>query len=103
MELFTMSVAELRDLEVRIGSEIKKRQHDEMADARARILAIAQNVGVPLNELINSSLTKKTKATVAVQFRLKDDPTKQWTGRGRQPNWIKEWVAAGKSLDDIRV
>ena len=103
MELFTMSVAELRDLEVRIGNEIKKRQHDEMADARAKILAIAQDVGVSLDELINSSLPKKTKKAVAVQFRFEDDSKKQWTGRGRQPNWVKEWVAAGKSLDEIRV
>ncbi|MBA4095048.1 MAG: histidinol phosphate phosphatase, partial [Candidatus Accumulibacter sp.] len=26
-----------------------------------------------------------------------------WTGRGRQPKWVKEWVEGGKSLDKLRV
>jgi DNA-binding protein H-NS len=68
------------------------------------ILAIAQSVGLPLSELINGiKRPQKEKATVAVQYRHPDDATLQWTGRGRQPKWIKEWVDAGKSLDLVRV
>jgi len=41
--------------------------------------------------------------TVAVRFRHPDNETQQWTGRGRQPKWVKEWVEGGKSLDKLRV
>jgi DNA-binding protein H-NS len=40
---------------------------------------------------------------VAVRYRNPDDATQQWTGRGRQPKWIKEWLEADKSLDLLRV
>ncbi len=26
-----------------------------------------------------------------------------WTGRGKQPRWITEWIESGKSLDALRV
>ena len=41
--------------------------------------------------------------SVAVRFRNPDNASQQWTGRGRQPKWVKEWVEGGKSLDKLRV
>jgi DNA-binding protein H-NS len=40
---------------------------------------------------------------VAVRYRHPDNASQQWTGRGRQPKWVKEWVEGGKSLDKLRV
>jgi DNA-binding protein H-NS len=38
-----------------------------------------------------------------VRYRHPDNADNQWTGRGRQPKWVKEWVESGKSLDKLRV
>ncbi len=104
IDLLKMSVTEMRDLEGKITSEIKKRQHEQMSGAREKILAIAQSVGIPLKDLMgNIAQTLKQKGTVAVRFRHKNDPTLKWTGRGRQPKWVKEWVDGGKSIDELRV
>jgi hypothetical protein len=37
------------------------------------------------------------------RYRHPDNASQQWTGRGRQPKWVKEWVEGGKSLDKLRV
>jgi DNA-binding protein H-NS len=104
MDLSNFSASDLRALQENIKQQLKKREQQELASAREQILAIAQSVGLPLSELINGiKHPKKEKATVAVQYRHPDDATMQWTGRGRQPKWIKEWVDAGKSLDLVRV
>lgn len=104
MDLSNLSVSDLRTLQENIKQQLKKREQQELASAREQILAIAQSVGVPLSELINDiKRPQKEKKTVAVQYRHPDDATLQWTGRGRQPKWIKEWVDAGKSLDLVRV
>ena len=40
---------------------------------------------------------------VAVQYRNPDNASEQWTGRGRQPLWVRHWVESGKSIDLLRV
>ncbi len=102
MDLSNMSVGDLRNLQDQIKQEMKKREHQEVQKAREQIMAIAQSVGVPLKELIATSGRAKT-GTVAVRYRHPDNAAQQWTGRGRQPKWVKEWVEGGKSLDKLRV
>ena len=102
MDLSNMSVGDLRNLQDKIKQEMKKREHLEVAKAREQILAIAQSVGVPLKDLIGAGGRMKT-GTVPVRYRHPDDSSQQWTGRGRQPKWVKAWVDGGKSIDALRV
>ncbi|MES2299380.1 MAG: H-NS histone family protein [Pseudomonadota bacterium] len=102
MELSNLSVGDLRKLQENIAKEIVKRQQFEISKAREEILAIARSVGLPLKDLIGKSGPIKT-GSVAVQFRHPEQSAHQWTGRGRQPNWVKEWVSSGKSMDQLRV
>lgn len=102
MDLSNLSMTELRSLQEKIKAELKKREHQDLAKAREQIMAIAQSVGLPLKELIASGVRAKT-GSVAVRYRNPGDATQQWTGRGRQPKWVKEWVDSGKSLDLLRV
>lgn len=102
MDLSNMSLGDLRNLQDQIKQEMKKREHQEVAKAREQIMAIAQSVGMPLRDLLAAKAGGKT-GTVAVRYRHPDNASQQWTGRGRQPKWVKEWVDSGKSLDKLRV
>ena len=104
MDLSNLSASDLRALQENIKQQLKKREQQEITSAREQIMAIAQSVGVSLSDLINGiKRPQKEKSTVAVQYRNPDDMTQEWTGRGRQPKWIKAWIDAGKSLDLVRV
>ncbi|WP_026354173.1 H-NS histone family protein [Massilia niastensis] len=104
MDLSNLSVGDLRNLQEQIKQEMKKREVQEVQKAREQILAIAQSVGVPLKDLIATPARGSGKGTtVAVRYRHPDNASQQWTGRGRQPKWVKEWVEGGKSLDKLRV
>ncbi|KFC64258.1 MULTISPECIES: H-NS family nucleoid-associated regulatory protein [Massilia] len=105
MDLSNMSVGDLRNLQEQIKQEMKKREVQEVQKAREQILAIAQSVGVPLKDLLaTGGRGNATKGnSVAVRYRHPDNASQQWTGRGRQPKWVKEWVEGGKSLDKLRV
>jgi DNA-binding protein H-NS len=106
MNLSSMSVAELRALQEQITQEIKAKTQAELVKAREEILAIAQNAGISLKDLLDSQSNAKNRAPktkVAVRYRHPANGSLQWTGRGRQPKWVQEWVAAGKTLDDLRV
>ena len=102
MDLSNMSLGDLRNLQEQIKQEMKKREQQEVQKAREQIMAIAQSVGVPLKDLMTASRGGKS-GSVAVRYRHPDNAEYQWTGRGRQPKWVKEWVESGKSLDKLRV
>ena len=77
-----------------------------MQKAREQILAIARSAGVPVEELIaNASGKGKSQKgqKVGAKYSNPDDAALTWTGRGRQPKWVVEALASGKTLDDLRV
>jgi len=112
-DLSNYNLAELKGLQFDIEKEIKSRQQDEVKKAREQILAIAQDVGVPVAALIKVNGAKadagkkggKNGAAQQGQARYRNpaDESQTWTGRGRQPKWIAEGLAGGKSLDDFRI
>jgi DNA-binding protein H-NS len=102
MDLSKMSLADLRTLEEQVRQETKKREHEEVAKAREQIIAIAQSVGIPLKDLIADQARAKT-AKSGMRYRHPSNTSLHWSGRGRKPKWIKEWVASGQSLDVLRI
>jgi DNA-binding protein H-NS len=109
-DLSNYNLAELKGLQFEIEKEIKSRQKDEVRKAREQILAIAQDVGMPVSALIaKAGGAQKANGQKGggrqqgeARFRNPDDESQTWTGRGRQPKWISDALAGGKSLDDFR-
>ena len=102
MNLSDLSVSELRTLQAKISQEIKRRQDDELLEAKKKIQAIAQSVGLPLKDLLNSPV-RASGGKVAVRYRHPDNDELKWTGRGHQPVWVREWLASGKLMDELRI
>jgi DNA-binding protein H-NS len=107
MELSKLNLAELKDLLVQAGAELKNREKADLDAARNEINAIAQRMGLSLKDLIGAGAGKgkvrKQTGKVAIQYRNPQDASQEWTGRGRQPNWVKELVASGKNLMSAKV
>ena len=38
-----------------------------------------------------------------VPIRYRDDEGNTWTGRGKQPNWLRAHVEAGHDIEEFRV
>jgi DNA-binding protein H-NS len=106
IDLSNYNVKELKGLQLNIEQEIKSRQQGDLAKARQQIQAIAEEVGMPVEELLALSAKKLSKGKgqkVEPQFQNLEDQTQTWTGRGRQPKWIAEGIANGKQLSDFRI
>ncbi|MBD8531687.1 MULTISPECIES: H-NS family nucleoid-associated regulatory protein [unclassified Massilia] len=99
------NLSELKGLQAEIEKEIKARQQQEVSKAREQILAIAQGLGVSVDELLANSgaKSKGNGKKVRAQYRNPADNTQTWTGRGRQPRWLAEGLASGKTLEDFRI
>lgn len=102
MNLSELDMAELTALKEKIKQEIKQRQTDEIVKARKEVQAMAQRLGVLVKDLVSPPARTKGEK-IPARYRHPENSELQWTGRGRQPKWVKEWVEAGKSMDDLRI
>ncbi|ELX10744.1 H-NS histone family [Janthinobacterium sp. HH01] len=104
MDLSNMSSADLRNLQEKVKHELKQRESQDLAKAREQILAIAQSVGVPLKDLVGGAGSARGKTgSVAPRYRNPADASQLWTGRGRQPKWVKDWLESGKDIAGLKV
>lgn len=110
MDLKSLDLAQLRALEQKVKVEIRHRQSQEMANARQQILNIAQSVGIPLKDLIGSSVKVQKKQVgarpgkkVPMRYRHPEHAELTWTGRGVKPRWVRAWLAAGGTVDQLRI
>lgn len=75
-------------------------------NARQQILAIAQETGVTIEELLalcTKTLSKAKGKRIKPQHHNPADKALTWTGPGRQPKWIAEGIAGGMQLADSRI
>lgn len=106
MDLSNYNLSELKGLQFDVEKEIKERQQLEVKKAREQILAIAQNLGMPVEELVSNNSGKPKKETpskVRPQYQNPADSSQTWSGRGRQPRWIADALANGKALADFKI
>lgn len=106
MELSNLSVEELRQLQDRIEREIKLRRSRDKKTMLSKIKALAAENGYTLDELLElgpAAAAPTATRTVAPKYRHPADSAVTWTGRGKQPRWVVEALASGKSLTDLLI
>ena len=104
MDLSTLSVVELRDLQQQIPVELKRREAQDKVKILNETRAFVKARGYALEDLLGKEVKAKgPTGKVKVKNRHPDNPTLEWTGRGRQPKWVADWLAAGGGLDALMV
>lgn len=105
MDINTLSIADLKSLYQNIPAEIKRREKEDKIRIRREMENIAKQAGYSLDELLDDATDKtpKAKKQVAIKYRHPQDNTLCWTGRGRQPKWVVEFLAAGGSLEQLTI
>lgn len=103
-DLSKYSIPQLQALESLVMEELKTRHFFSVSQAREQILHIARNAGITVAQLAAIKSPKSLKAIpIPMKYRNPNNATQQWSGRGRQPAWVKEWIKAGKSIEEARI
>ena len=96
MDLSALTVVELRDLQQQIPAELKRRETQDKVKILSEARAFVKARGYALEDLLGKEVwAKGPTGKVKVKYRHPDNPALEWTGRGRQPKWVAEWLAAG--------
>ncbi|SFJ38650.1 H-NS family nucleoid-associated regulatory protein [Jannaschia pohangensis] len=98
---------ERKEAEARL-KEIAKAEAEfdgrRLKELRAEIEAMLAKEGYSIAALFDGKAPKKgTKAKAAPKFRHPENASVTWSGRGRQPQWYKDAIAAGKTDKDLSV
>lgn len=109
IDLKSMSRKQLEKLSADIDKAMAKVATREKAVAVAAAEKVAKAHGFTLAEINGSKPSaksaskprKKQKQASAPKFVNPDDNAKTWTGKGRQPDWFKQALAAGKTPDEL--
>ena len=105
MDISTLSLADLKKLQTLLPAEIHRREKEEKAKTLKDLAALAAERGFTLEELLGAGVAaeKKERVPVAVKYRHPENGDLAWTGRGRQPKWLVEFLANGGSIDQLAV
>jgi DNA-binding protein H-NS len=112
MDLSTLSTQELRKLESDLRTAIKSRESQELGKAYEEVVAIANRIGVPVPQFLkdvaaftaSGKAKRKSSIPVLAKYRHPDNPQLEWSGRGRQPTWVVDYITQpNKSLTDMLI
>lgn len=102
IDLSKMNHDQLMDLQKDVEKAIRSYEKRRIEEARAAVEARARELGFSLNELTGAK-AKAGKSINPPKYRNPADPDQTWSGRGRQPAWVKAHLAAGKDLAKLKI
>ncbi|PWK60850.1 H-NS family nucleoid-associated regulatory protein [Roseicyclus mahoneyensis] len=98
-----MSLEELQAYQKEVEAAIKGYEKKRRADALAAVRETAKQHGFSLEELTSGKAPGKAVTKGMAKYANPADPTQTWTGRGRQPAWVKDALATGKPLSSMAI
>lgn len=121
-QLNTMPLPELHALKGAIDARLQVLERERRDAALTAAREAARAHGFELEHLIPLQLsnplpgTRDAKKAVVpnpkpkkgvslgpARYAKPDDPSVTWTGRGRNPNWVKAHLAAGRPLSELAI
>jgi DNA-binding protein H-NS len=102
LNLEKMSIVELRELAAAVDTELERRKMDEVKGTAAQIKSLAATLGMSVEEILRYGKKAKTSKGEA-KYRNPENTAQTWTGKGRQPEWVKTQMNRGKTLEDLQL
>lgn len=107
MDLEQFDLTELLALSKQVEAEIPLRKKQDKALAIAELQKLALDRGFTLTELVGVStpVTDKPgrRTPVAAKYANPADLSQQWSGRGRRPAWVVDYLAGGGDINALRI
>jgi DNA-binding protein H-NS len=108
IDLHSMSRAELEKLRAEIDRALESLEARKLAEARKAAENAVRALGYSLDEVLGGGAAPKARGRKATKsgnakYHNPANPAQTWTGRGRQPGWIKDGLKAGKSMGDFLI
>ncbi len=115
-ELAHLTAEQLIALRKAAEKEFENKIKQEVKELKKRAEFLAAQLGTTVAEMLElnkkpraTKVTKKRKSRkgkrgkVAPKYRNPENAAETWTGRGRQPVWVREYIEKGGKLEDLLI
>ena len=100
LDLNTASLEELLRYQNLLDKEVTKRRQETKREAAQKIRELAKTYQLDIQDIVSPPSSSK-RSKVKPKYQHPTQPELQWSGRGRQPLWVVEWINEGKSLEEL--
>jgi DNA-binding protein H-NS len=103
--LQSMSTDELWSLHEQVVSTLARKILEEKAklEERLRRLENRASAVAPTVSTVSSKRTRRPYPKVLPKYQNPRNPAERWSGRGKQPHWVRAQLKAGKKLEHLRI
>ena len=105
-DISNLSVEQLKRLQEEAEALKKKKKDQAVEDAYNQILAIAENAGLSIEQILEFGASKRKKNVRKAVEPCDSNKAKAhetWTGRGKQPRWLVAELEKGAKLEDFLI
>lgn len=105
-DISNLSIQDLKNLQAEAELLIEQKQEEAIVNAFDQINAIAEGVGLTVEELLQVGalkLKKNSRKPVQPRYRNKGNIDETWSGRGKQPRWLVAQLENGAKLEDFLI
>ena len=98
-----LTLEQLAKLAEAIQSQLDAKRHEVREQLRQELIDKARQLGIDPSDVLPARKARVSRSEVTPKYRDTRDPTQTWSGRGRQPRWLQELIAAGENKDDYLI
>lgn len=115
MDLTPLSLPELQQLQTKLTVEIRRKSEAARRTLLKQVKKLAADEGLSIQDIVNEATSSDANATpqkrkrgaAASGAKKTKKPPKYfhpenakigWTGHGRKPQWVIDWLAQGKPI-----
>lgn len=104
MELQELSPSELSELSRRAAAIAERKRRESIGTYRAELLSKIKADGYTLADLgLDGGKAEKVRRPARPKYRNPANPQQTWTGRGKNPNWVRDAMSVGYTLEQMLI
>ncbi len=110
IDLSSLTISELQQVITEATARIDVLKKNTAAELRRKLQEMAREQGFTIGDLFPDKVgggvkpeSKQGSKPVAPKYANPNNPMQTWTGRGKQPHWVRDALNAGASLDDFLI
>ena len=97
-----LSESQLQAMIADAEKALKDKKDIKKKEVLAQMKALAASIDVSF-EIKEGKKSLRKGLKVPPKYRHPNDPSKEWTGRGMQPGWVRGLIGEGYSLEQIAI